>query len=880
MKIHIYDGNKDLISDSRYKMPLSSESAEPPVTVRFKVKEGVNTATIVGFQDDITAVDWGLGAPLDRTPTVTQACGKEVIMYLRADNGDFREGSYITDDSLSDFLSQIEVLYNPLPDWVGSAGSYYIKIDSEKFTAPNGIFANIDILPTFREASTYEGSTFLEGPKIWADLSGFQTFPPKRASYNWQPFIDCENMFTIANQGEFGEALERIRPINLTFYDENGMGNPSAYPGGGAPKSIENYCHMTDYAIESGYAFPQFDNSRLEISIYAHSVDTLHIGKQNGLGQVSMPFGINVNDATNLKILAYKMPALSVKPGNFTGTFFYGAKVLGLEVPESVQEAYGCYEIGVCYSKEGVEPEDLDVQGNAKSSWASTPAFAATPSFIKTAISFNWGYGLDKIFEPEELLIMPKPGNHKVIDHYAYNTSEGDNSTFLVAGDKDKPNKYYQIPPLKDGLLYMKSYCRDLYRGQTIGAKTTINNYLDGLIYEIEDTITIPKLPQSLKITEYLKGTFQDTQGAGENEKVTGDAEIKTYMFYSDPGQKSEAVKYYVKTFYDPLDPYPSSDAQQIQQEYGELIAGNQELGPYLLADKILLEAGDMLSSYTTNVLRGGINIESGPLPNLQYALRWQEDCFSGATIDPTSIPTLLVPVPPSAKTENPYQRALSISKPIAPVEYKDFTVITGGRDYLGLVTKKGFESGFRNNIRYLHFMILKDPQSPEDGSVFSWTIADFHIPDIILQNQSGQNYNAFKDLFDNTWGNSDDFFNDHGVDSTITTIGARREYLNVSGLEDPGTFSARSFGFYFSWSKYKINNKLGTLHPHNYVAKPAIWAPYSPEVPPIDVQESSLEYVLKWAWISNGQDNYSQEFELTTEMEAENFSGFSKQWR
>jgi hypothetical protein len=876
MQTQIIDGAVNLINGTPFTPPTTSAE---PFALRFKVKTGLTSFALSGAFDptNVTAVDWGLDAEVDYTPFSEESkpCGEELTIFIRPTYQSFGNGLYIYDEPFSAFLSQIDTLHTPFPNWFGQVGEIRLVITNEDFKAPDGIFENIDLLPVFGQ--NWRGySTFKTAPKIWASLKEFAFFPGI-GNQLYAPFANCPNVTKIEPQGEFGDELEELGPCDFMQFDEEGFADPSAYPSGGAPRVIKNYTiPVNKYSFDRGYAYPQFDVSRLEICLDGFESANFYVGQSTPAAGATLPFGISVNDASNLRDFSVSLPKIILESGNYTGYFYYGAKALGIKLPAGVEAAYGLFEIDNLYVEEQADPGNNPPLYPDLIKSHQIGIQPLTPAFAKTKLSFGYGEALEKIFAPDETLILPTPhAGLKAVSNYGLNKGANTGVTYVVPNGTDWG--YYQVPPLPEGCEIVQGYCQDAYAGQTLGVENFLKFGETGEELEIKVTgnVIIPALPQSARIVRnYLKGCFRGARGNAKDTKITNPeaAERKTYLFYGESANENESL-----TGANVLANFDPQIDGLIEQEWGHR-HGTGSLGPddgFNLLDIFIAEnSGGLPETYKTNLLSGGIVIESQPLPNLEYALNWQEDCWLDATIDPTTIDTLIVPIPEGTKSENAYNRALNIGIPTTDGQLYFYSGETWGRKDNGELADN--EDGKNRPLRFVTWV---NPFSPVDVKQYDRYLSDLTLPDLTIVNGSGHTYEAFQSAFGNIYGNPDEVFDRFGIDLTITETEVRRAYVGLNAPDYVESNAAPWAPLLFTWRKSLVQTTPTGFLEGKWLSIPVIESDIpSGEKHPAQ-QEALYAYKYQYAKINNAPDSVPEQFNLTNESGAGYFRSASLTW-
>lgn len=884
MKITILDGAVDLLNNTPFVVPpeeLNLESASP-VAMRFKVKTGLTSINLSDTfpAENVTAVDWGTVDEVDYNPLLNEsvACGEEITIFLRPVNVGFGYGIYQSGFELGKFLSQIDTQYTPFPQWFCREGEYPLLITNPDYKAPKGMFENIDFRPVFN-TRRYGGeySLFKTAPKIWASLAEVAQFPPKgyyTESSPYAPFAGCPNVTKIEAQGEFGEELEYLGPCDFMQYDENGFADPSAYPYGGAPRVVDRYTVPVEkYSFDLGYTYPQFDMTRCVEFKAGYQIGQFYVGQNTTSMSATLPIGIGFNESKVMEYLSLKLPKLVMESGNFTGNFYFGAKAFGIKIPNTVQKVFGFFEIDNMYVEEQADPGNnppLYPDLIPSHQQATQPL---TPEFAKTKLSFSYGAALEKIFDPDEELIIPDPPDGLItVSDYALNKGASAAVTY-VSKKADGNWGFYQVKPLPDGCQVIGSYCENLYSNQTLGANTHLWLGETGEQEKIEVTgnVTIPKLPTASRIVRNnLVGTFRGAQGNAEVEHITNPdaAETKTYLFYGNSAADTDdqTGMTVIANFQPKID-------GKIEQEWGRRYGENEDEGYILMAGYIMQNTGQLPDTYMTNLLTGGIVIESGPLPALEFAINWQQDCWLDATIDPSSIDTLIIPIPEGVKSENAYNRALQIGVPSTNGELFLYSGNTFGRN-----PDQSLASNEDGRARIINFATWQNPFAPVDLKQYDRFLSDINLPNFIVTNTEGVTYDAFSDAFGNIYGDPDDFFTRFGVDDSITDTESRRGYL---GLMEPNYRNMNAMPwtqFVFTW-KSVLWNSPGDFNEGRWLSFPKIehTIPRGEKRP--DQQLALYKYKYEYARINNSPDSVPVELNIDTQYGAQYFRQQTLTW-
>jgi hypothetical protein len=363
-------------------------------------------------------------------------------------------------------------------------------------------------------------------------------------------------------------------------------------------------------------------------------------------------------------------------------------------------------------------------------------------------------------------------------------------------------------------------------------------------------------------VRSFLKGTFKGAQGNTNVEHITNPeaAETKTYLFYGESSTDQGLTGMNVIANFEP------TVTGKIEEEWGKRYTANPSLGAAALRDFIQSKVGALENTYKTNLLSGGVIIETGPLPALEYAINWQQDCWNGATIDPTSMDTLIVPLPAGVKSENAYNRALKIAMPSTSGHLYFYTGETWGRTLDGSLAQN--EDGCN---RALSFVTWQNPFAPIDVKQYDRYLSDLTLPSFTITNQEAVTYSAFSDTFGSIYGDADIFFNTFGVDETITDTVSRRYY---SGLMEPDYQDMNAMPWaelVFTWKELFINIPGAFLNGKTMSIPVVATDIPSGEKHP-DQQEALYKYKYEYARINNAPDSVQQEFVIRDAFDAQMF--------
>lgn len=377
----------DMLSGQSFDVPENTSFTT--YTTRFKVKPGVKRIDVSCFEDagmKVTGVCYGLENTV--STSLSGDCGEYVTVFSSTD--DFQP-TFSRDDLVSSFLSNIDTLIDPLPECFRLTDTAEIAINNPDFKAPKGILDNADSMPTFK------GSTFKVAPRIFSEaaMKEMMIFPPRydssrRDNEIYAPFKDCKNLERIENQGEFSDHLVYLGPCDFTFYDEDGFGDMSGYPTGGAPVQVNSYVNARK--VHLGTTFPVYDPKNLKVSTNHVNVDEVVIDTQ---GTVNLPFGGVDFKGLDMDTLIIKEPVFKVdlplqQESDRNMIWTWGS--LGISAPRSCRILHNLHMIWMNVSVEH----------------GRTPV--ATPRSLKTRFLYDWGSNLEKTLKNTDLLpgLMPK----------------------------------------------------------------------------------------------------------------------------------------------------------------------------------------------------------------------------------------------------------------------------------------------------------------------------------------------------------------------------------------------------------------------------------------------------------------------------------------
>lgn len=623
---------------------LEAEGNLEPCRYRVKMKEGVTSLSVAALGDLVWAVDRGLGAGVERGNQSGLPCGQYVTIYLTPGSYSFRYGDFVRPAELGAFLSQFEVVYDPLPEYIYFlvlSGS--ITVASPKFTVKTALFDNCSWAHT---DVNFKGSTFETAPRLFTEecMAEFQKFPINETNSVWAPFAGCPSIKKIENQGTFGDFLDYLGPCDFSFTREDGFDSLEGYPSGGNPIFINQYVRAKK--VHLGETFPIIGNERLKRAIKPFILDEVSIDTV-GLS-MTFPFGGIDYYGTELDKFYLHNPKFTVDlpdGTNINKNFSFGWGNLGIVAPSTCQDIINLNTIW----QNWVDPEK--------------PMGVATPDFLEAQALYFWGHKLhdysltrSEAFTSDFMPVLP---SGSVLRHENYYTKiiigmeddmvkEPRMASLAMPLELDGVPHAYAVQPLPEGLRFANGYCHNLYAHN-----------------EINSDIIIPALPAS---TEFARNAYRRTfySAIGPEDSIEPSIHEPTVMIAYSVSQSSGLPPInviatpdgsYVGTFRDIMD-NPDNEVYitqwnafsntAIQTEdwvsYIELIAGIKRTGS---------------AEVVTRVFQNNITLEKRALPNLEGDGTFMEECWFGAGVDPTTT-DCLVPAPQSQEWNN-YRRALNI---------------------------------------------------------------------------------------------------------------------------------------------------------------------------------------------------------------------------
>ena len=637
---HYYtDGFKDFLTQKNFSME-STDNLKPH-RYRAKMKAGFSTLTVSALSSLVWGVDRGLGDGVSRDVTNGLQCGEYVTIYIYPDDYRFRFARSITGSNMGTFLSQFEKVYDFFPDYIKCDDN--IEIKSENFTEESGLFDSCE------SAVTFDNSTFKIGPKVYSDAAmlEFQSFPRTQWGNDWIPFEGCPNLESIKNQGTFGPFLEILNPCYLSFTRPDGTDDISAYPQGGAPRSITRYVNAKKLRFSE--KFPEFNTSRLKVSIEPWVIDEIII---DAAGAPSLPFG-------GIDYTGVDMEELSLYDAKFTidlpmqpqaQNFVFSWGTLGVTAPASCGRVKNLHQIFQFSTDENVLTPIADVE------------------VLKTQIHFSWGQKLEAFLEENPELtndLMPLvPTGMERLEGYYHKKVAGENlnvsPTFGGYRSKIVFNEIphtYQPQPLPEGINSLLGYCIGLYSHQ-----------------EIDSDITIPKIPESVT---YLRDAYRRTFycAVGPGVPVAGIPEISpptiaTVWAKSDQSSHNNVV-FEVNTVESATSQLaeiwgPTNDVLPIntliyRMNSSGSAVGTESWNSWEEMRAALSVPGSIYAEDRT--IKTTVTLNRGTLDNLVYCGDFMREAYFGSGIVPTVVDTL-IPVEISKEWDT-YARALIVENVI-----------------------------------------------------------------------------------------------------------------------------------------------------------------------------------------------------------------------
>lgn len=727
------EGLIDLKTNIKYSTN-NNHREDTSTKVIYTMKPGITTFkhASLGNPSSVIAIDLGLGGELITTDLYnTYQCGEEVTVFYSTD-----ETIDIT-TKLGTMLSNVDKMEGSLPI-VSYLSTENIKILNENFINIGGIFEYIQISGS-SDFLTFSGSTFKTAPRIIQRLDEYFSFPSIEEKSRWEPFKGCPNIERIEYQGDFGDKLEFIGPVNFTYKDANGIEKIDAYPQGGNPRIIDNYIDIETYTLGASGKFPVIGTELLTFAI--NPVNIKYIDPTYSQGETSEVIGININNSPNLKIISLELPKLLIEDT----PYMFGAKAFGYDFnTPNLEEIRG--------NLFGIENsiEERIIEGERIIGY---PIF--TPQWISTHINSSWGTALKKLFDDDEPLLAPNINSNqiKVISNYYSRNTKGNKGPFFVPTANGLTG--FTIPPLPETTEIIDGYCENLYEGSFFCTDFPIE--FNGSIVNATHHATIPPLPESIKVSRnYLYETFKNAFGEGEIIEIGESDKRNLTAFY---GTQMVDRFYEGQTLFGIINCTPSNpllnkiwsteDNHRINLVEpftlnAPVSPEDAELDMQLLIEKVFGSTENRPTELRNYTINEGITLTpNGSLPLMEYAINWQTRTWYGSTVNPTIISTLQ-PLNSFVKSENAYSEVLVLDYLNPQGAVRRLTLSTGYND--------DDTQNYRNIV-----LIGTDASVPiltdDIKNELSYDINDVITPpNFFIQNEDSQIYdslfNAFNFLF------------------------------------------------------------------------------------------------------------------------------------
>lgn len=655
-------------------------------STRLKVKEGLSFFNL--FEGDDSIVAAVAGGETHYSPSGSFSCGEYVTLYFRR----FTSDHYIPLGLASRILEQVDEMIDPFPDFVtigfdASYDNFIPLLLNEDFTAPSGIFSNPDqeifakLDSYYTVKSFFSGSEVTTGPRIYSDYAMKQmfSFGVARSEYSSiKVFEDCPNLETIRNQGEFGEMLQILYPIDLTYRDGMGIDRVSAYPSGGAPKYIFGY--VVGERLSFSDSYPVFDTSEL-VKVYDHiKCDTMVLDG----GIPSLPVGgLSFKNSDKLKYLS--MPELNWEvelqaPTEFALNFSFSWGTLGVESPPSPLLLSGLHSIWMNVEQRGGFIIDDDGHGE----FIEAEHYILTPNRLDEAVSRGWGEALQNTLDEglevtDDYMPLVPTGVETMRGYYHKKTIGVEQDldvpvsmdSFRQRPFLDTENRYYEVQPLSMGVgqKFLLDYVSYLYSDM-----------------EIDFDITIPAMPSGLS---YVSNAYARTflNAVGPSQPIDLDMQPVVTVVFS----RSEEGPYTINNGIIPnlTKSYSGVFRNYFESRFGPRSAYHREISISKLVGRLhvssqynptyweesseeisfgfLDEFIDYMYSHvelmylTMSRIESEIVLERDTISSPSQVYNFQRDCFFGAAINPESVDAL---IPLSAGTvidEESYSGSLNI---------------------------------------------------------------------------------------------------------------------------------------------------------------------------------------------------------------------------
>lgn len=576
--------------------------------------------------------------------TVTTTKGNKVMVLLVMKKDNYYDPLY-DPKSLSSFLSALDELSTPIPC---DNSIRNIRIISPDFVAPKGV---IEPLENVGYNVTFAGSTFKVAPMVFSTLDMFTQFPPTE---QWSPFAGCDNLEAITCQGKIGESTIILKSAVLALEKSDGSWDFSGYPSASdcKPLVVDRY---VEFGIKNGEKvkienlrstadLPSFNGSEVVYWDTPWNVDF----SCNDSDLVNLVLPVVPQESPKCKYVNFELPIINSIDKAFPIDILFGARLFGVELPESVEEANFPLSYSDRYDRDRTR----------------TNRVAANRSVImSSATNVPERNVRDILSDPEGHLLSPiAPKDLKVANNY-YSMSDHetriDNKPLEILSDltvtnpsiifSNKSLKYIQIPRLPEGVEEVNGYCESLY-GSVI---------FSHIITDGKPMINIPPLPTSVKIVNnYLYETFKFTQSDFKNEQqVTTDdfwyfISIGSYNSseYDDDFVRQEAVH--------------SVEASRVVPYYNSKVS---EMYKIRLKDVI---SSSTLKPFNVPYLPSNfINVEESTIT--AYTNNWMFNTYNSSVVDPRNRGNLHT-LPKGINHINPFEGTLSVSPRVEHGEIYD----------------------------------------------------------------------------------------------------------------------------------------------------------------------------------------------------------------
>ena len=576
---HIREGIVDILQGFPQPVYTNLDFKNKSYRVRIKVKEGVTN-----FYNIFTGTSYYKptkfifdGEKLLSDTEVTEFEVKGIITFVFSGT----RGTLALDNlnNLSRFFSQIDTLYDPIPDiYIPQSGN--IIIDSLEFKAPNGIFSN-----NYSRSYTFNGSTFKVAPRIYSEyaMSKMTNFPPvnsvdeNRENAYW-PFKDCPNVESIEYQGDLDANVTKILTrCNFEILDRYGRSDTSAWPKvvgefngnifgyvSASYPTLSNTTRLFDsFGKDCKYIYKPWDVEQLLID-YS--------------GTYNLPiWGFSFENCENMERLIFQDTQFAldidldgdyvresiengadIKEENENLNIQFSFSSLGIQAPKScrkVENLHNIFSVFFIPWRENSSTRGEDIKMNH-----------VTPSFLKNTI-YSWGDSLESLwagnFEKDENDVPLVPSGMDFLGGYYNKVLCGLPSSFYTAERLARPHvdfKNYNSTSygtiLGDWRMdnfntgsdaqFMR-YCRELTKDGEYFQITVpaIDNKLlpdAGLRCYLKNTyahnvirnaITMPGIPTQVKaVSQCFAGTLAFSQGV--TPALTRDISAYSLQYFYD----------------------------------------------------------------------------------------------------------------------------------------------------------------------------------------------------------------------------------------------------------------------------------------------------------------------------------------------------------